>query len=277
MISMIHRPLGAALLAGLVAAGAHAQTAPASTDDRLKKLETQLQQQQEQNKQILDVLKQMQQGQPQTTPAAATSASPAAAAPKKDDGKFTYGWIARIMPVGSDAKVVPADELGHFVAEKDSYRLSDFSKETSIRSGVDAGWKGEAFLEVTESGRHTFSLNFIQDNPRNNYSNPATACWGNIQVEGQTVAQGVNVLGWPEPNNKVIKSIVGGADLEPGRYKVEFWSACGEENRGIVSAATNGVNLGVAMNVTFEMMVKRPSDAGPVSAGKSLVVKLQKS
>jgi hypothetical protein len=250
-----------------------------NNDDRVKKLEEQLQAQQEQNKQILEMLNKM-----KTSPAAQTPAAPAGASasapsstpsaapqnagpsPQKDEAKFVHGWVAKVFPLGADARDNQTDELGRFTATKDSYRFRDALKETGIRSGADIGIKGEAFLEVTETGRHTFSFNFIHDNNWNN-----TGCFVSIKVEGQVVAQGTNLLGRDE-----IKSVIGGADLEPGRYKTEFWGVCGPMANGVIHSTPDRNEVEAATAVSFEFLIKKPSDPTPVSANKVLVIKVQK-
>jgi hypothetical protein len=221
-------------------------------------------------------------GKPAATPqaaAASVQASPGpGSSPSPDTAKKKYvrGWLARIMPVGTDASVVPPDELGRFIATKDSYRLGDFAKESSIRTGADVGWKGEGYLDVTAVGRHTFSMNFTLKATSTGFGTEHARCWGSILVESQVVAQGKTALNSDSPTAPDIKSVVGGADLEPGRYRVEFWAACGVEKNEVIAATADNTALRSAMNTTFEVLLKRPNDAEPVSASKALILKLQK-
>jgi hypothetical protein len=198
------------------------------------------------------------------------SAPPSSAETPK---KLVRGWLARIMPIGDDPKSIPSDELGRFIASKDSYRLGDFAKESSIRTGVDVGWKGEALLDVTEVGRHTFSMNFIQKGLTWGYTE--NLCWGSIIVEGQVVAQGQVAVVVHTTTEQDIKSIVGGADLEPGRYRVEFWTACGVNKNEVIAAAVKTEDLRTSLNIAFEVLVKRPGEAAPIPASKAFVLKLQ--
>lgn len=277
-------------------ASAPSATSPASTssvtniDQRLNQLAQQLRLQQEQTREILEALKDKQVSGSPNPPPAVASASTAnsntlvhtSTSIDADDTTLVHGWVARIMPVGSDASVVPSDELAHFDALKDSYRIGDFAKESSMRIGVDVGWKGEGYLEARQPGHYTFSINFIRDKVIFDWGNHTNAyyvpCWGSILVEGHPVAQGQHVTVAPRDNNSTqIQSVVGGADLEVvGRYRVQFWVACGDLDNNIVTTTDNNERLQQVLNVLFEVMIKRPSDSAPISAAKALVIKVPK-
>lgn len=266
---------------GTAASAPSPASAPGTTiDQRLNQLEQQVRAQQEENQKLRAALNDKPASGTQSSPVAASaSSSPTSVQPPPPDpdAKFVHGWIARIMPVGTDARAVPSDELGHFDAEKDSYRIGDFVKETGFRSGVDVGWKGEAYLEATEQGRYTFSINFTLDNIAPHLISHFAVCWGLALVEGQTIGRGQVVLDVPPIGESVIKSVVGGTDLGVGRYRVEFWVACGDMRNEVLVAAVDNNALHSAMSVAFEVMIKRPSDAGPLSAARTLAIKVPKN
>lgn len=222
-----------------------------AADDDLNKrvvaLEEQLKRQNEQNEQMLKLLQSManQGAAPAVAEKAAaeTNAAPIEAktpSMKVSPDQFAPGWIARVYAVdeGYDfSSGIPKTELGKFVANKSEYRLAEYSQFINMKVSQKAIlWRGEAFLEVKETGSHVFMLNLWDWS------------WGVILVEGVEIGSA-----WGSG-----KSILGTAELEPGIYKIEFRVA------GAVDGGKGRALAGVRNDNGFSMAVKRPSDDTPV-------------
>lgn len=259
------------LMGGLVAsptALADDSATSSSIDGRIKALEEQLQRQEEQNKKMMELLQNMANSnanqksspsaaaQPPTSAAVPDSANAGTVKPEAstaviDKAQYTHGWRARIYALSKDFDVtsgLPATELGSFVATKSGYAVKDYSEAIGMTAqNKSILWRGEAFLEVKDSGPHIFSLDA-------NGLGSWRHAYGSIFVEGTNIGSGFN------------ETVIGAADLEPGIYKVEFWVAAGLEENGRSSGDIDHSNK-------FNMMIKRPADELPVPISEVFLVK----
>ena len=259
-------------------------------DAKIKALEDQLRQQQEQNQKIMEMLKNMQGQQGSTAgaarPAAAdqqtppdepvrpSSAAPSPVVPPPAD-KFTPGWLACIMSLkpgegGDDDLLLLGDKLGCFIASKELYEGREYMKIPGMPKDPVTGWKGEAFFETRESGRHSFLISF----EANTGSDYKCGFAGGFIIEGNEIFNKAGIFevetnscdgsgrGSHGKDTKICGSFNGGADLEPGRYKVEFW---------FYNASKH--HFQDVKNFTFSVYTKKPSDALPVPASKSMLVR----
>jgi hypothetical protein len=242
--------------------------ATASADDaRIKALEEQLKQQQEQNRQIMEMIKNMKGKQGPSAAATQPVVTPqqAQAEAQPSGNRFAPGWVAHIMAVeeiridSNDTVQLTANELGRFIATKPSYNYKDFTKVPGMLESPKVGWKGEAFFETKDHGYHSFIIN-VKDDKRILVSS-------GFIIEGTTIFNTKQQLEPCKPsrneweNNLTCTSFTGRAELEPGRYKVEFWILAADGGRG---------------RLNFEILTKKPSDATPVPANESLIVRVSK-
>ena len=258
-------------------------------DAKVKVLEEQLRQTQEQNRQIMEMLKNMQgqQGadgssatqstavqQPSPTALSApTQAQPATSAPptpvqQQPAEKFTPGWLACIMATKNDDNKTRnnnnpylqlGDKIGCFVAEKESYDYKEYFNISGIPKDPQAGWKGEAFFETRESGRHSFIINFEYT------PNRSVDCLiaSGLKIEDQEIFNETKKNDYC--NTSITNAFTGGADLEPGRYKVEFWIYLSDKK-----------TFDRMRKATFAVYTKKPSDALPTPAYQSMKVRAEK-
>jgi len=262
-------------------AGAPAvSTEPSGTaqDTRIKALEEQMRQLQEQNRQTMEILKTMlERQQASTAPHQPTEVPQQVPAEKSiveqsPAEKFNPGWLACIMSTktASDnrrAECELADQLGCFIATKESYKYTEYLQIPNMPKDPKVGWKGEAFFETNEQGLHSFIIK-IAFAFTSNFSYRVKFSSG-FTLEGKEIFQTVKEFDREDdlcdPDKKkgdVCGSFTGSANLDPGRYKVEFW---------IYPASFGGFK-----DASLQVFTKKPSDLLPVPASQSMMVRSKK-
>lgn len=229
-----------------------------SVEERLTRLEEHMSQQSAQNEQILRLLgnlaaQQGGAGQPSGPAQGQAQSSPA---PASAAGQYSPGWVARIynLPKGFDVTSgLPPSEIGHFNADKSGFSAGDFQDVlgVSIRSGIM--WRGEAFLQVKQGGNYTFAMNVAPT------CGGSSSAWAAVFIDGREIVS--------KRDSCSNFSLVGGASLEPGLYRVDFRFAPGVDNK-------NKARGGYDARASFDVSVKGPADSRPVPIADVLLRKV---
>ena len=216
------RPCLALLVAGIVVSGAapaSAQSPPTQLDRIEQKLDT-----------ILRRLDQLQPGQAGAQPAPPPSApgpaaSPASTpAPSPAPETLAAGAVAIIhaapaTPVA--AQEIPPDSVGGFIYTGGPLQLADLT-DRGVRYAGLTGVEWQGWLRTRETGRYEFELDGSTVSP-NNFTNSTCVFAGwledrSIGVQEATPSSG---LARPAPFSLVL-----GAELSPGLYKLRLWAVC---------------------------------------------------
>ncbi|MDL2268605.1 hypothetical protein LJC41_01310 [Desulfosarcina sp. OttesenSCG-928-G17] len=220
----------------------------ANIDDRLKKVEDRLDRQEEQNEKIIELLKNLSQNNSEKEQTISSTKI-------NDKEKFVKGWLAHIydFPFGFDISDgrIPEVEHGFFRATKSTYQISDFQRELKIDLNSGVLWRCEGILNVVKADRYTFTINI--DPTCGNFARAA----GLIFVNGKMLSSQAGYC--------TKFSVVGGAQLNPGRHHVEYIIAPGVSQRNISEGGNN--------RVVFSLYAKGPLDSSPLPAHEVLLVK----
>ena len=237
------RPVLVVTVACTVLAGAlpaSAQSPPTQLDRIEQKLDTILHR--------LDQLQPGQAGAPSPPPSGPGPAASPASAPALSSAPETLaaGAVAIIhaaptTPVA--AHEIPADSVGGFIYTGGSLQLADLADRGVRYTGL-AGVEWQGWLRAREAGRYQFELdgNTVS---ANNFTNSTCIFAGwledrSIGVQEATPSSG---LARPAPFSLVL-----GAELQPGLYKLRLWAVC------TPSPAVRNQRIAV------ELLEKAPSD-----------------
>jgi len=238
--------LSAALLACPLAAWAQspAPAAPASSSpSQLDRIENKLD----------EVLRRLDQPRPQpsgaaqgqATPPAATTPSPASgAAPAASPGVYKPGALAVARPAPKDVNSlseVPPDTVGGFAYEGGPIALTDI-RTRGVRYAGPAGAEIQGWLKVKEAGRYQLGTDLTARFAIDALIAPT--CFLQAWLEGRSLDQRSVLVARPA-NREASASLVLGAELQPGIYRLRVWTAC---------TAPQGVTT------TSELLLKAPSE-----------------
>lgn len=190
---------------------------------------------------------------------------PAKAAAVEDVKKYTPGWISRIILVGQESQgfaqgtkaVFGTDPVASFVQAKHEFNYAEYLKETKIGPSEQVTYQNQAFFQAKEAGRYAFKTTISLGKLRQG-SYGSSPCNSEVKVNGETIAANTGRVG---PDGQSTLTTIGGVDLEPGLYKVEWNTYC-ETNKTSVTW----------FNSAFE--VKTPSDDSPSAPPPGFIVRL---
>jgi len=172
-------------------------------------------------------------------PAANASAAP---------GEYRPGALAVVRPApGANAVLaVPADSVGSFVYEGGTLRLDDLSSR-GLRYRAPVGVELQGWLRVRETGRYQVAVDF--GSPRAGGVFAILSCGVALWLEDRQVGQRAGDLNLsPGSGATGPLSLVLGAELQPGLYRMRLWIAC---------ARTNAPQ---PVPVTADLLLKAPSE-----------------
>lgn len=131
--------------------------------------------------------------------------------------------IARAAPERQNALAeIPADSLGSFVYAGGAIPLSELSRKGVRYTGL-AAVELQGWLKVTEPGRTQLGVEYRAVTGSNAIAEPA--CIASVWLEGRSIGSERGEISMPAREEKII-SLVFGADLQPGLYRLRVWSAC---------------------------------------------------
>ena len=253
------RPVLAVTVACAVLAGAlpaSAQSPPTQLDRIEQTLDT-----------ILHRLDQLQPGQagalapPPSGPGPA--ASPASAPALSSTPETLAGGAVAIIHAAPATPVaaheIPADSVGGFIYTGGPLQLADLADRGVRYTGL-AGVEWQGWLRTRETGRYRFELDGNTVSP-DNFTNSTCIFAGWLEDRSLGVQDATPTSSAARP---AAFSLVLGAELQPGLYKLRLWAVC-TPSRGVRN-----------QSIAIEMLEKTPSDLNlrPVT-GEDLVHKKQ--
>ncbi len=210
------------LLSGITAAPA--QSPPTQLDRIEQKLNTILHR--------LDEPRPSSSAPSQSAPPATASAPPApgtatSASPSTPD-VLAAGALAIIHAAPATAlaaREIPADSVGGFVYTGGSLQLADL-KDHGVRYTGLTGVEWQGWLRAKESGRYELDLDGNSVSP-SNAMNTAT-CLFTGWLEDRSIGL-QEVTAHAGPAEAAPFSLVLGAELQPGLYKLRLWATCSSQ------------------------------------------------
>ncbi len=119
------------------------------------------------------------------------------------------------------AREIPADSVGGFVYTGGSLQLADL-KDRGVRYTGLTGVEWQGWLRATEAGRYELDLDGNSLSP--NTTNSATCLFtGWLEDRSIGLQQATANAGPAEP---APFSLILGAELQPGLYKLRLWATC---------------------------------------------------
>jgi hypothetical protein len=237
------RPVLAVTVACTVLAGvlpASAQSPPTQLDRIEQRLDT-----------ILHRLDQLQPGQavaPSPPPSGSGPAASPAATPVLSSAPETLagGAVAIIHAAPTTpiaAHEIPADSVGGFIYTGGPLQLADLTDRGVRYTGL-AGVEWQGWLRTRETGRYQFELDGNTVSAIN-FTNPTCIFAGWLENRSIGVQEATPSSGVAHP---AAFSLVLGAELQPGLYKLRLWAVC------TPSPAVRDQRIAV------ELLEKAPSD-----------------
>ena len=143
--------------------------------------------------------------------------------------EYRPGALAVVRPApASDAVLAaPADSVGGFVFTGGTLRLDDLASR-GVRYRGSAGTELQGWLRVRESGRYQVAVDF--GSPQAGSVFATLSCGIALWLEDRQVGQRTGNLALSPGSGTGLLSLVLGAELQPGLYKLRFWIACGRTN-----------------------------------------------
>ena len=153
------------------------------------------------------------------------------------------GAIAVVHPAPalSNLLAVPSDTVGGFIYTGGTVPLDDLAAK-GVRYHGQAGIEFQGWLRVKEIGRYQFGAEFA---PSRAGAGGSFSCGVALWLEERSIGQqqdGLNLSG----ANPAPLSLVLGAELQPGFYKLRLWATCGRMFNSVP--------------VTAAVLMKAPSD-----------------
>ena len=151
--------------------------------------------------------------------------------------------IARAAPERANALAeIPADSVGSFVYTGGAIPLNELSRNGVRYTGL-AAVELQGWLKVEKPGRTQIGVEYRAVTGSNAIAEPA--CIASIWLEGRSIGSERGEIQMPAREEKTI-SLLLGADLQPGLYRIRVWSAC---------TPTRDLR-----QLNAELLIKSPSD-----------------
>lgn len=151
--------------------------------------------------------------------------------------------IAHAAPKRQNALAeIPPDSVGSFVYSGGAIPLSELSRNGVRYTGL-AAVELQGWLKVTEPGRTQLGIEYRATTGSNVFVNPA--CIASIWLEDRSIGSERAEIPMPAREEKTL-SMMFGADLKPGLYRLRVWSAC---------TPTRDLR-----KLNAELLIKSPSD-----------------
>ncbi|MBN8901378.1 MAG: hypothetical protein J0H57_10130, partial [Rhodospirillales bacterium] len=172
---------------------------------------------------------------PSPAPSAAPAASPAAYKP----GALA---IAHVAPKDINSlSEIPPDSVGGFVYEGGSIAFTDI-RTRGVRYAGPVAVELQGWLKAKEAGRYEIGTDLSAHFALGSVIAPT--CYLQAWLEGRSLDQRSVLVSHPG-SQQAEASLVLGAELQPGLYRLRVWTAC---------TAPQGVNT------TSELLLKAPSE-----------------
>lgn len=236
-------PLSAFLLVGVQVAQAQSPAVLPASPTQLDRIESKLD----------DVLRRLAQPAQQPQLAAQGQANPSAitALPSAtgealaaSPGVYKPGAIAVAHPAPKDEKSlteIPSDKVGGFIYQGGPIVLTDIATR-GVRYAGAAGVELQGWFRAKEAGRYQFATDLTA---RFAYSIDPPACILQAWLEGRSLDQRSALVAGLGISKEASATLVLGADLQPGIYRLRVWTAC---------TPLAGVSS------TSELLIKAPSE-----------------
>ena len=149
--------------------------------------------------------------------------------------------VAHVAPANASTLAdVPPDSVGGFVYEGGPIPFTDI-RTRGVRYAGSVGVELQGWLRAREAGRYQLGADFTA---RFGPSGTPPTCFLQAWLEGRSL-DGRSILVTRPGSNEATASLVLGAELQPGLYRLRVWSAC---------TASQGVAT------TAELLLKAPSE-----------------
>ena len=183
--------------------------------------------------------------QGQAKPSAASNPSPAPGEPPaSSQAAYKPGALAVAHPAPKDVNSlseVPADDVGGFVYEGGPIPLTDI-RGRGVRYAGPVGVEIQGWLRAKEAGRYEIGTDL---NAHFGFGGMVTpTCFLQAWLEGRSLDQRSIPVSHPGSND-ANASLVLGADLQPGLYRLRVWTACTAPQH---------------VTTTSELLLKAPSE-----------------
>ena len=200
-----------------------------------------------------EVLRRLNQSHPQppgivqgrATSAAMSTPSPAPGEPPASSlATYKPGALVVVHPAPKDINSlseVPVDDVGGFVYEGGPIAFMDIQTR-GVRYAGPVGAEIQGWLKAKEAGRYQIGTDLNAHFGVGTMFGPT--CFLQAWLEGRSLDQHSILVSHPGSNN-ANASLVLGADLQPGLYRLRVWTAC---------TAPPGVTA------TSELLLKAPSE-----------------
>ena len=183
--------------------------------------------------------------QGQATPLGMSNPSPASGPPPAPaSAAYRPGALAVAHPAPKDVNSlseVPADDVGGFVYAGGPMALTD-NRTRGVRYADPAGVELQGWLQAKQAGRYEIGTDLDVHFKSGFYVTPT--CFLQAWLEGRSLDQRSILISRPASDD-ANASLVLGADLQPGLYRLRLWTAC---------TAPPGVTI------TSELLLKAPSE-----------------
>ena len=183
--------------------------------------------------------------QGQTTPSGMSNPSPASSPPPAPvPAAYKPGVLAVAHPTPKDVNSlseVPADDVGGFVYAGGPIALTDI-RIRGVRYAGPVGAEIQGWLRAKQAGRYEIGTDLDVHFRSGFYFTPT--CFLQAWLEGRSL-DGRSILVSRPVSDNANASLVLGAELQPGLYRLRVWTAC---------TAPPGVTI------TSELLLKAPSE-----------------
>ena len=164
--------------------------------------------------------------------------------PAPPPAAYKAGALVVARPAPKDANSlaeVPADDVGGFVYAGGPVALTDI-RTRGVRYAGPVGAEIQGWLRAREAGRYQIGTDLEVHFKAGFYFAPA--CFLQAWLEGRSLDQRSVLISHPAGND-ANATLVLGAELQPGLYRLRVWTAC---------TAPQGVAI------TSELLLKAPSE-----------------